>query len=186
MNCNDYLSMLATLPVDELNYGHAREHTLACRDCDRVTRVVAERERNMLLAYDALHSSAPVERTALRAIEASRRRRVVRYYEIAVGIAMAASLVSFVMVRRVPARVPVATVSETFRLQCLSPDQAAEVLRPYRSSTSSISISSRSTLSIINVRAVPEEMQKLRSVIDRYDNPAQTRCAALVTMPKTP
>ena len=47
MNCDTYLSMLETLPVEELAYGGAREHAANCRDCDRVTRVVAERERNM-------------------------------------------------------------------------------------------------------------------------------------------
>jgi hypothetical protein len=185
VNCNDYLSMLATLPIDELSFGHAREHAAECRDCDRITRVVAERERNMLLAFDALHSSTPVEQTAFRAIEASRRRRIARYYEMGFGVAMVASLVYLVMLQRSPASAPSATVSERFRLQCLSPDQAAEVLRPGRSPTSSISIPSPS-LGIIVVRGSAEDVQKARSALDRYDNAAVSQCAVRVTVPKTP
>jgi type II secretory pathway component GspD/PulD (secretin) len=185
MNCNDYLAMLATLPVDELAYGHPREHTLECRDCDRVTRVVAERERNMRLALDDVYSSRPAAQIAIQAVESSRRRRIVRFYEVAVGIAMAASAVFFVTTRRIPARNAVEVVSETFRLQCLSPEQAAEVIRPYVSSRDAILLPS-STLGIIRVRASLERIQKARSALDRYDNAAQSPCAVRVIVPTTP
>lgn len=185
MNCDDYLSMLATLPVDELAYGHARDHASACPDCDRVTRVVAARERNMRLAFDSLQPSVPVEQTVFRAMEASRRRRIARYYELALGVAMAAGLVGLATLKRAtPA--PVATVSETFRLQCLSPDQATEVLRPYLSAKSSISIPSRSTLAVIVVRGSGEDLRNVRTALERYDNATESQCAVRVTVPKTP
>ena len=50
MNCDTYLAMLETLPVEELAYGSAHDHAAGCRECDRITRVVAERERNMRMA----------------------------------------------------------------------------------------------------------------------------------------
>lgn len=177
--------MLATLPVDDLAFGRAREHASECTDCDRVTRVVAERERNMRLGFADLQSSIPAAQIAFQALEASRRRRIAWYYEVALGVAMAASLVYLVMSRRL-APAPVATVSETFRLQCLSPNQAAEVLRPHISSSGSISLPSGSTLGVINVRATHEEMQRVRSTLDRYDNPTASQCAVRVIVPKTP
>ena len=183
MNCNDYLSMLATLPVDELAYGNAREHVSTCHDCDRVTRVVVERERNMRLAFDQLQSSMPATQTAIRALEASRRRRIARYYEVALGVAMAATLVAMVALRRGNGPMPVATVTETFRLQCLSPEQAAEVVRPFVSSAGEILIPPTG-LGIIDIRASLEEVQKARSALDRYDNPRESQCAVRIVVPK--
>ena len=183
MNCNDYLSMLATLPVDELAYGHAREHAAVCHDCNRVTRVVAERERNMRLAFDDLHASVPAMPTAARALETSRRRRIARYYEVALGVAMAATLAYFVSLRVTPDRVRIVTVSETFRLQCLSPEQAVEMIRPYVSAAGEIKLPS-STLGIIRVQATMEDVQKVRSALDRYDNPQQSQCAVRIVVPK--
>lgn len=185
MKCDDYLSMLATLPVEELAYGSAREHATGCRDCDRVTRVVAEREHNMLMAYGDIHSSVPAEETTASVLRASRRRKVALYTNIGFGIAMVASVL-FVRSRVEPAPSPAATVSETFRLQCLSPEQAAEVLRPHIQATGRISFRPNSPLGIITVEASPEEMATARSVLDRYDSPTQSQCAVQVTVPKVP
>ena len=90
MNCDDYLSMLAKLPVENLAHLHARDHAAGCRDCDRVTRVVIEHERNMLTAFGELDSSVPAAQTASSALVSSRRRRVARYYEMGLGIATVA------------------------------------------------------------------------------------------------
>jgi len=185
VNCNDYLSMLATLPVDELAYGNAREHVSTCHDCDRVTRVVVERERNMRLAFDDLHSSVPAPLTATRALEASRRRRIARYYEVGLGVAMAATLMYFVSLRVTPERARVVTVTETFRLQCLSPEQAVEMIRPYVSAIGEIKLPS-STLGIVSVRAPIEDVQNARSILDRYDDPRVSQCGVRVTVPKSP
>src|SRR5262245_26038318 len=140
MNCNEYLSLLATLPVDELTHGPAREHSAFCQDCDRVTREVASFEQTTRRAFDDARSSLPAALIAVHTLETSRRRGIVRYFKVAAGIAMAAAVL-FVVTLRVsprPARVPVA--SETFRLQCLSGEQAAVLIKPVISSGSSILI----------------------------------------------
>ena len=77
MNCNEYLAMLSTLPVEELDYGSVRAHAAECRDCDRVTRVVVERERSMLVAYGDLNSATSAMQVALNAYALSNRRRLV-------------------------------------------------------------------------------------------------------------
>jgi hypothetical protein len=187
VNCDDYLSMLATLPVEELAYGRAREHAAGCRDCDRVARVVAEREQNMLMAFGELQPSVPAAQTAATALMRSRRRKVGRYYEMGLGIAMVATVILYVtMSRIVPAPPSSSRVSETFRLQCLSPEQAAEVLRPHIQATGLISFRPNSPLGVIKVEASREEMATARSVLDRYDSPAESQCAVQVTVPKVP
>jgi hypothetical protein len=153
VNCDDYLSMLATLPVAELAYGRAREHAAGCRDCDRVTRVVAEREQNMLTAFDELQPSVPAAQTAATALMRSRRRKVGRYYERGLGIAMVATVVLYVTISRIAPAPPTSRVSETFQLQCLSPEQAAEVLRPHLQATALISFRPSSPLGVIKVEA---------------------------------
>ena len=185
MNCDEYLSMLATLPVEELAYGSARDHAARCRECDRVTRVVVERERNMLLAFGDLQSSVPAAHISASALATSRRRTIALYYKIGLGMAMVATIFYMWVMRRAP--VPAtARVSETFRLQCLSPEQAAEILRPLMTETLSIVIRSNSDLGVIRVEASPEEMVTARSVVDRYDSAAESQCAVRVTVPREP
>jgi hypothetical protein len=186
VNCDDYLSMLATLPVEELAYGRAREHAAGCRDCDRVTRVVAEREQNMLMAFGELQPSVPAAQTAASALMRSRRRKVALYYKTGLGIAMAAIALYMTMSRTVPAPPPSSRVSETFRLQCLSPEQAAEVLRPQIQPTARISFRPSSPLGVIKVEASREELVTARSVLDRYDSPAESQCGVQMTVPKGP
>lgn len=185
MNCDTYLSMLATLPVDELRYGDARAHAANCRDCDRVTRVVAERERNMILAFDEIHAPIAAGPIVERALEISRRRRVASYYRIGLSVATVATILFWITVRRaVPARS--ADVSETFRLQCLSPDQALEILRPMKIMSPSVSVSAPANtgLGVIRVAASPADMERVRALLDRYDTPAQSQCGVQVTVPK--
>jgi hypothetical protein len=89
------------------------------------------------------------------------------------------------MSRMSPTPHPSATVSETFRLQCLSPEQAAELLHPHVRA-GFISFRPNSPLGVIRVEASPEEMVVARSVLDRYDSPAESQCAVQVTVPKVP
>jgi hypothetical protein len=175
MNCDDYLAMLETLPVGELAYGRAREHALCCRDCDRVTRVVAERERNMLLAYGALHPSAPARQTTAGALATSGRRRVVGYYRVGLGVTAMVTVAAMALSRRVMPPAPV-IVSETFQLRCLSDEQAGELLRPVMKATGRVSIRSTASRTIVRVEATPAEMSRARSVLDRYENAPQPHC----------
>jgi hypothetical protein len=186
VNCDEYLSMIATLPVQELAYGRAREHAAGCRDCDRVTRVVAERERNMAIAFGDLGSSVPAAQAAASALVTSRRRQVALYRQIGLGIATVAAVLYTMMWLISLQPLPISTVSETFRLQCLSPEQAAEVLRPHIQATGLIRFRPHSPLGVITVEASREEMATARSVLDRYDSPAQSQCAVQVTVPKVP
>ena len=186
MNCDDYLSMLSTLPVEEMGVGRAREHAAGCRDCDRVTRVVVERERSMQMAFGTLHSSVPAEQVAARALTASRRHFVALWYRIGLSVALVASGVYFVQARNAPALPAVPTVRERFPLRCISSEDAAELLRPFLGKSGTLSIHPNSRIGIVEVEAPLPQMARARQVLERFDNPAQSYCAARVTAPKAP
>ena len=181
MNCETYLSMLATLPIDELTHSDARAHVATCRDCDRVSRVVAEREHNMLMAFGELYPPTPADPIASRALEVSRRRRLMFFSRMGVGVIAVAGLLSMIVVRRA---VPpgIAAIRETFRLQCLSPEQAAEIVRPV-SLDASIYVGP-SPVGIIRVTAPPATIARVRALIDRYDTPTMSQCGVQLTVPK--
>jgi len=173
MNCETYLSMLETLPVNELAYGDAAAHAANCRDCDRVTRVVAERERNMLLAYGTISPAVPSGLLAAHALELSRRRRIAFYYRFALVIAAVASVLGFFMVRR--ARPTIARVEASFvGLQCLSGEQALDLVRP--SVSPEVAISARGSSSVLRIVASRAEAARIRAILRLYDNPAMSPC----------
>ncbi|HEY9229218.1 MAG TPA: hypothetical protein VIP11_21380 [Gemmatimonadaceae bacterium] len=184
MTCEDYLSMLESLPVEELAYGAARDHAAQCHDCNRVTRVVAARERNMVMAYAEAYPSAAAVTVAERAIATSRRRRIALYVRFALGAVAAVVVAGIFASRRVlPSPTVVAVPQETFRLQCLSPDQAAELLRQ-EIPAATLSIRARPPLGVLHVEGSPLDLQIARSIIDRYDSPARSQCAVDVKLPK--
>lgn len=175
MNCETYLSMLATLPIDELTHGDARAHVATCRDCDRVSRVVAERERNMLVAFGELYPPTPADPVATRALEISRRRRIWLYYKMGLGVAAAAMLLSMFVVRRaIPSTKAAAT--ETFRMDCLSPAQAIEVIRLGGMKNVRVSARPNSPLNVVDVTGPPEELDRVQALIEQYDNRAASTC----------
>jgi hypothetical protein len=182
MTCEDYLSMLETLPVEELAYGDARDHAAECHDCNRVTRVVAARERNMTLAYAEAYPSASAVTVAERAIEVSRRRRVAFYVRAALGAAAVLTLFATIMTRRVvPAPSRAAVAEETFRLQCLSPEQAAELIRQQIPNAAGLSIRiPKRPLGVLYVGGSPVELQAARLFIGEADTPARSQCAEAV------
>jgi hypothetical protein len=187
MTCDDYLSMLETLPVQELGYGEAREHAAYCPDCNRVTRVVAARERNMMMAYESAYPSASAVTVAERAVASARRQRIAFYYRAALGIAAVVVIALFVVTRRIPADVvrhP--AFFERFSLQCLSSDQAAELIRREVPNGERIVIRSRPRVAVIEVGGSVAEVGVARSLIDHFDNAERAKCAAEVVVPARP
>lgn len=179
MTCDDYLSMLETLPVGDLNYGEAREHVATCRDCNRVTRVVAERERNMIGAYGELYPSAAAATVAEQAIVTSRRRKVALFYRMSLAVAAVAAVLFIAISRIRPVPVPrlrMMMMDQTFMLSCLAPEDAAAMLR---------STVSRSTMMTIppytralHVVAPRPDMMRVRSLLRELDSHASGRCGA--------
>jgi hypothetical protein len=185
VTCDDYLSMLETLPVQELMYGEAHEHASYCHDCTRVTRVVAARERNMIMAYESAYPSASAITVAERAIAAARRQRIAFFSRAALSVAAVAVVALFVATRRiVPTEAAALTQRESFNLQCLSTDQAAALLRQQVPNSDLLNMRARPPLAVIEVEGPMAYIEAARSVIEQFDNSARTRCAAQVIVPK--
>lgn len=189
MTCDDYLAMLETLPVEELMYGGARDHAAGCHDCNRVTRVVAERERNMVLALDDMSPSIAPGSVAREALEIARRRRIVSYLRASLGVMAAAAVVLVVASRRLipaaviwppapqPAPLPVPRVSETILLKCLMPEAAAITLQrdaPQRS----VAFFPSATVPSIMVETTHDDMGAVHSIIDEQEKLAAPDCPA--------
>jgi hypothetical protein len=184
MTCDDYLAMLETLPLEELGYGAARDHAAHCHDCNRVTRVVAERERSMILAMADVRSSMPSADLAYNSVVMARRRRIAVFYKIGLAVAAVATVMGIIVARVRPTVAPVALIHQKFFLQCLSPDQAAALLRSNLDDANRLSLRARPPLGVIDVSAPAVEMLRVRALIDRYDNPSQTKCAVQVVVPR--
>lgn len=184
MTCDDYLSMLETLPVEELSYGEARSHAATCRDCNRVTRVVAERERNMIVAYGELYPSASAMTVAEQAIVTSRRRRLAVFYRSALAVA-AAAVVLFIAVSRIRPRAQPAMaramMRQSFMVNWCTAEQAAAMLEGSLSPAASISI--RPGTSVLQVSARPSDLRIVRSILDQYDSGANAGCARPMSVP---
>ena len=168
MTCDDYLALLETLPVEELTHGEAREHAAVCRDCNRVTRVVAERERNMVMAYGDVVPSAMPGEVAMAAITTARRRRVALLYRIGLGVAAAATLAFVGMSRVVPSRNSV-FVRQRFAMRCLSAARAERLLRSNIPDLRHSTIRVYEPAGVLEVNTNGETMRAVRAILDQRD-----------------
>jgi hypothetical protein len=91
------------------------------------------------------------------------------------GVALTATFLSMVVVRR-PTPVPKPGATLTFRLGCLSPAQAIDIIRMGSSKNVVVSTRPKSPLGVIDVTAPPEELDQVQALIERYDNRAASRC----------
>jgi hypothetical protein len=70
-----------------------------------------------------------------------------------------------------------ATVEEAILLRCLSPGEAAELIRPLlRDRHASVVISPARAARVLTVRATPEQMQRVRAALDRYEGTGSPAC----------
>ena len=106
------------------------------------------------------------------------RRRLM--WPITVMFAFLITVATFAVGRTVaPAPVPAAgsMVEEAFLLRCLSQSQAAEMIRPVlRDRTHATIYAPGNAAGILRIHATPEDMQRARSVIDKYEGPGAPTC----------
>ena len=88
-------------------------------------------------------------------------------------IALLAGTGLYVVRRAAPA--PTVTSEETIVLRCLTPGQAAEILRPHLGPLTQVSTSPNAP-QILTVKGPPEDIRKVHSVLEPYEGPGST-CA---------
>jgi hypothetical protein len=187
MRCEEYLQLLSTLPVEDLVDGRAGDHLGSCPDCNRATKLVVERERNMMMALAGMSSQIQPLEMARSTLALERRHRVGRWY-IAGLVALLLTIGVVVVNRSV---IPVETsrgmvdeANQIFRPQCLSAESFAELLRQHVPSRSlRIHIPQRGSMMLM-LGGTIEDLTRARSVLDRYDNSTASTC--VVPRPGTP
>jgi hypothetical protein len=187
MRCEEYLQLLSTLPVADLVDGHAGDHLGSCPDCNRATKLVVERERNMMMALAGMSSQIQPPEMARSTLALERRHRVGRWY-IAGLVALLLTIGVVVVNRTVlpveSGRGTVDDANQIFRPQCLSAESAAELIRQHVPSRSLRIHIPQQGASMMMLGGTIEDLMRARSVLDRYDNPTASTCK--LPQPGTP
>ena len=78
-------------------------------------------------------------------------------------------------------------VEEVLRLRCLSAEEALALLRPVLAANPNTLVTSRRDAPrVLDVRATPAEMERVRAAIAEYENSAQSSCTPQIGSPVTP
>lgn len=184
MNCRECLEELSTTSLREMEGDSAvMQHCATCPDCARLTNSLRQREYEAATVLNNLPPMANALSVAETSATLARRRAVGRVVVMTSGVvgAIIIGVVASTMV--IPALVrsgmlpggpaPAGLRTETFALNCLSPEQAADIINPYVRSNGSVYYTMRSGIPAITVRATVEELSRTRMLIHDFEsNPA--------------
>ena len=184
MNCQECLATLSTASALELEQSDAaRSHYAACPDCSRVTSLVVGAERELASNLNKVAFKVPASITAETAIAIAKRRRIGKALAVVFAALIAVTLwITWIQVI-VPSMQATAElarpnlVTETLKLRCLSSEQAGDLISPYVRSNGSLYYVAKPPLKILTVRATPEELREVRTLLDRFDSPGEGGCA---------
>jgi hypothetical protein len=173
--------MLASDAADRL-LARAAELDAAHRDGATIAelRAAAAEAGISALGFDAalteLHSP---ERAQV--LSSRRPRRKLRLWAAAIGLAglVAAGALAVTRERTTPgAFSQAATVEEAFLLHCLSPTDAAELIRPLITDRSThVVIAPAHAPHVLTVRATRARLQQVRALLERSDGAGAPACA---------
>jgi hypothetical protein len=110
-----------------------------------------------------------------------RRRR--RLWALAVGVAALIAASSIAVNRAlvpsgVAAQAAAPMIQEAFLLRCLSPGEAAELIRPLLDlRTNTVVYSAAQAPRVLTIRATPAQIRNVRSALDRYEGAGSPACA---------
>lgn len=185
MNCQECLEALAESSVMEIHQnGSVRDHSATCADCARVATLITGAERDLAFAFNNIVSLVPATRTAEKAITLVKRRRAAWLVSVAAALALAVVLWIVwiqVLVPGARATAELATINQhtmTAGLDCLTAEQAGDLISPYVRSNGSVWYKSKPPMRVLTVRATPEELKKVREILHRFDNSRHAECPA--------
>lgn len=94
------------------------------------------------------------------------------FFAVVIGLVMTVGAYGIAR-RRTPDVLAVPMVEEAFVLRCLAPGQAAALVRPLmRLPQNTVTISPERAPGMITGRGTPDQMQQVRLLLDRYEEPA--------------
>jgi len=183
MTCEQCLSELATGSLRELPSDSAvMQHCATCPDCSRLTTLLRDREYEAATVLNNLPPMSNPIAVAEASVLTAHRRRVGGVVVMLSGaalvvtiwLALANTIIPAMNSSEMGARKTLRT--ETISLQCLSPQQAADVISPYIREAGSTYFLPTSGISAITVRGSPGEIAKARSLIEQFEPDAGAAC----------
>lgn len=123
-----------------------------------------------------------------RVPDATQPRRRPRRKGLVIAVAALLALGSLAVSRMlVPTPAGVPMVEEAILLRCLSPGEAAELIRPLLGlRTNTIVYSPAQAPRVVTIRATPAQIQEVRSVIDQHESAGSPACATGVAPGSVP
>jgi len=183
MTCEECLKAVTGMSLqDSLSDPQVRKHWEECRDCSNALTVVATAERDLAELLRQQSSARSAIQTAENAVARVKRRRL----GIIVSAFLATLLAATLWIALVRVVVPAARetveltsnqhVTETLDLKCLSPNEAGTLISPYVRSNGSLYYLPTGGLRVITVKATPEEMKTVKSLLGRFDSAPAGSC----------
>lgn len=183
MTCEECLSELATGSLREMAADSAvMQHCVTCPDCSRLTTLLRDREYN---AANVLNNLPPMSNpitVAETSVRMAHRRRVGQVVVMLTGAALAITIwftgarILFPAMNQAD-RIAGSTLrTETIPLQCLSPQQAADIINPYVRSRGSTYYVPSSGISAITVRGNAAEVAKSKDLLLTFESDPAAAC----------
>lgn len=183
MTCEECLSELATGSLREMAADSAvMQHCVTCPDCSRLTTQLRDREYN---AANVLNNLPPMSNpitVAETSVVTAQRRRVGQVVVMLTGAALvvtiwlAAAKIFFPAMNRGDLNNSSSLRTETIPLQCLSPQQAADIINPYVRSHGSTYYVPSSGISAITVRGNAAEVAKSKDLLLTFESDPAAAC----------
>ncbi len=184
MTCQECLTTVTTASLQEIRSdAQIRQHSEECEDCSRVVSLITAGESDLAAIFAQAVPSTPPSQTAENAVTRAKRRRMGTILSGVFAVLLAATVwIAWLQVVSPSIRATADMASnhqrtETLKLKCLSPEQAGELISPYVRSNGSLYYLPKSPLRVITVRATPEEMKTVKSLLTQFDNPPVGSCS---------
>jgi len=187
MTCEQCLSELTTGSLREMSSDSpVMLHCASCPDCSHLTTLLRDREYNAANVLNSLPPMSNPVTLAETSVRTAQRRRIGNVVVMLSGAALvvtiwlaaANTIIPAMNSSEMGARKTLRT--ETISLQCLSPQQAADVISPYIREAGSTYYLPTSGISAITVRGSPGELAKARDLIKQFEPDAGAACRAPV------
>jgi hypothetical protein len=185
MNCVECLNELATGSLRDLQpTSSVMEHCERCSDCGPLLTALRDREYNAATTLNTLHPMSDPIRIAENAAMVAHRRRVGKVVTFITGGVLVATIWTSLFLTSFGrgligfdrARGLASLRTETIQLQCLSPEQAGDIISPYVRSHGSTYYVSSSGLPVITVRGTADELAKARELIGSFETDGRAAC----------
>ena len=187
MNCQECLEELATGSLRDLQVDSpVMQHCATCPDCGPLATALRDREYTAATVLNSLPPMSNPITIAEQAGVVARRRRLGKIAVFASGIALAATVWTSIFVTETGRKMfdidgAPNLHTETIRLNCLSPQQAGDLIEPYLRGNGKLYFVSKDGVSAITVRGTRRDIATAREMIGEFEGDPRAACNLLST-----